>query len=90
MTFRIWQKVSCIHDKGQTVAPFVKCGDVYTISSMHERFIGTCLEFAELDTSGAPAQACFPAKYFRPIVEKNADISFAHEILRKATKRQDA
>lgn len=27
---------------------------------------------------------------FRPIVEKKTDISFAHEILRKATKKEKA
>lgn len=67
MVFRVGQKVVCIYDKGQGCPPFVKVNEVYTIASMRERWIGTCLEFVELDTSKAPTTACFPAKYFRPV-----------------------
>ncbi len=37
-----------------------------------------------------PAEAAFRKRRFRPIVERKTDISFAHEILRKATKRVNA
>lgn len=32
----------------------------------------------------------FPASNFRPVVERKTDIGFAHEILRKVTKRKPA
>jgi hypothetical protein len=87
MTFRIGQKVVCIADRRGRVNDlglpgFVK-GHVYTITSFYEEPPhGLFLSTAELGPR-VGGQVCG----FRPIVERKTDIGFAHEILRKASKK---
>lgn len=61
---------------GQSVAPFVEKGKIYTISRTFTKFFTGCLEFYKLPIpSNVPFNAWFPAKYFKPGTNKQADIS---------------
>lgn len=91
MTFRVGQKVVCVDaTRYGPNSSMLREGAVYTIASVdgHEDFHG---EYGVLlvEVTPTPAQGWregFRASRFRPIVERKTDISFAHEILRKATK----
>lgn len=74
MTFRVGQKVVCVDASGQEV--FIEKGAIYTIIS-----ISPCGVYIRVADGGGHYK-----HRFRPIVERKTDISFAHEILRKATK----
>lgn len=80
--FRVGQKVVCIKDEGQTVPPYVKKNAIYTIAEIKELiWFGTGLEFVELGP--CCIGGCFPACYFRPVVERKTDISVFTDILHK-------
>jgi hypothetical protein len=89
MTFRVGQKVVCVDAAGEAA---LELGSVYTISEilpptfcrwrgLKRYTIG--LWFAELPVDDEYGYA---PERFRPVVERKTDISFAHEILRKASK----
>ena len=81
--FRIGQKVACIETSpgGDVVK-----GQIYTVSwiAPHGRFLAPTIRVVEVPCH--PETGGFWAERFRPIVEHKTDISFAHEILRKASK----
>ncbi len=83
----VWQagqKAVCIDDRGQTVPPFVTKGAVYTVSNTYfydQRY----LEFKEVPRPpDVPPSYGFPAKYFRPVVERPTDISAFKKMLNDA------
>lgn len=102
MTFRVGQKVVCVDDgikpdwpaylrnaEWRGDAPVV--GQVYTIIRIIASNDGDVLHLAEIRRSDTARlewgyDVGYGAWRFRPIVERKTDISFAHEILRKATK----
>ncbi|MDB5603538.1 MAG: hypothetical protein JWP25_438 [Bradyrhizobium sp.] len=96
--FRVGQEVECITDAWQPgrlklTMPKARC--VYTIRGMTLRpwsdvqrglwLIGIDNKVSHfIDGTYEPY---FDAQYFRPIVERKTDITFAHEILRKASRK---
>lgn len=106
MAFYRGQKVVCVHPFslsriGKIIAWFdppvvPTVGTVYTVAAARSRYIvghGTVdlIDLVEIMeprfSSWIPG---FNAQAFRPLVERKTDIGFAHEILRKVTKRQGA
>lgn len=101
MAFRIGQRVVCIRGTGARV-PYgdkvVICpekGTTYTVRGIQPNpFTGglQCLLLEEihnpLHSSGLEFD--FTADRFRPIVERKTDIGFAHEILRKVSRKYGA
>jgi hypothetical protein len=93
MMFRLGQKVVCVDDdivgKNPTsiIPPHLpKLHQVYTVrgfikSDDGREFVYLCEIVNPIRNNHEPAFAPFR---FRPIVERKTDISFAHEILRKA------
>ena len=101
--FRVNQKVVCVddrfgkrwHQRGILQRPIK--GRVYTVRDVGiynfavgpmpslrlEEIINPIIDWDDGDTS----EIAFHAGRFRPAVERKTDISFAHEILRKASKR---
>jgi hypothetical protein len=93
MTFRVGQKVVCVDDRhsGEWSAQWVKIGSVYTVAAVGvEPHLPTAhlrgIEYITIRLVGVMKPGSFASVRFRPIVERRTDISFAHEILRKATK----
>lgn len=104
--FRVGQKVICVNDEflhrsWDYVDIKPRRGEVYTIHSIvkgwflnHpnvlafylEEIINKPVKWAIKDISEAP----FWSERFRPVIERETDIGFAHEILRKVTKRKPA
>jgi hypothetical protein len=84
MTFRVGQSVVCVDNSPWPAhpddAPLVK-GQIYTILA---------LRLDSVRIVEAYPHQWMNASRFRPIVEHKTDIGFAHEILRKVTKRVDA
>lgn len=87
MTFRVGQKVVCV-DAGRCYrkrkTDLVK-GAIYEIEAIDE-FGGE----RGLVVSGARSwwpSGAYNARRFRPLVERKTDIGFAHEILRKASRK---
>lgn len=93
--FRVGQKVVCVDDEpsnlgGSRRAAPIK-GHIYTVSAVGLTNILDpqqlpCILVEELERH--PYEAHWATR-FRPITERKTDISFAHEILRKATKQAD-
>jgi hypothetical protein len=90
MTFRVGQKVVCINDKeihGGFWAAGARpvAGAVYTITEIIPGAYGDyqALRFSEIRNAG---DIGYRSSRFRPVAERKTDISFAHEILRKASK----
>lgn len=94
MTFRVGQKVVCIlrHPNPFPDAIYPDLGPVYTIREINEWSYGTLVMLNEIDNSHLVGklgrlEPGFIASAFRPIVERKADIGFAHEILRKVSRK---
>lgn len=96
--FRVGQKVTQIaphtwgSSYGETHPQF---GAVYTIRAINSHRDDTYLHFFEIKNpihsySDGTFEMDYWAKKFRPIVERKTSISFAHEILRKASRRIEA
>jgi hypothetical protein len=105
MAFRVGQKVVCVNagdidgvpqangfwDEGEEIVE----GQVYTI---HSTFLHACGErlVRLVEVRRTPFSiSChghdgYAAERFRPVVDRKTDISFAHEILRKASRKQEA
>ena len=89
MIFRVGQKVVCV-DAAETNnwnIPELMEGGIYTISWTDGPDV---LLVEPTFRSRFGLNTPFRADRFRPIVERKTDIGFAHEILRKATRKQDA
>lgn len=97
MTFHVGQKVVCIKagSPGSEAAwtsvgaRYVRLNGIYTIRAINVWGDGAKLRFVELDNRHlegvySEIEPGFRATHFRPIVDRKTDISFAHEILRKA------
>lgn len=90
--FHVGQKVVCVDDTGDRVGrteTFPVKGVVYTIRACGQ--YGVHLE----EIINQPQQyiqdygeVFFKARRFRPLIERKTDIGFAHEILRKATRKR--
>lgn len=99
MTFRIGQKVIAVYD-GNSITPCVQkrltVGAIYTIRDVDSRLLAIhgqptvrVDEVINVIENGW-WEPGYQLKVFRPVVDKQTDISFAHEILRKATKKERA
>lgn len=87
MTYRVGQKVVCIKAQDYAGRDFVaRKGGVYTISSIIECGLGY-IDFLFEEISN-PYGVGWCSENFRPAVDRMTDIGFAHEILRKASKRE--
>lgn len=96
MTFRVGQKVVCVDAKIPLLAQFLRAvfnldwplveGEVYTVKRLTVLFDEPAIELAEVKNAEL-LDGLFRQARFRPIVERETDISFAHEILRKNTKK---
>lgn len=92
--FHVGQKVVCVQDTELRREITPRRGEVYTIRSIHPyngRIYFRLVEIVNeprLYSTGFYGECFFNREGFRPIVERKTDISFAHEILRKATKRK--
>lgn len=100
--FHVGQNVVCVNAENtrrDDVAELVN-GQIYTVAwcGHYTNLFGETMLSVRLEevdrTSGASSiddpDHPFRATRFRPIQERKTDISFAHEILRKATKRKTA
>jgi hypothetical protein len=98
MTFRVGQKVVCVDASGYKGLPWhdgsklVK-GSIYTVRACGLTLDGSPglllgeIKLVVTTNRVLVGRDCFYwAERFRPVVERRTDISFAHEILRKATK----
>jgi len=88
MTFRVGQKVVCVDDTTPEGFDWykmpIKKGAIYTVS---QSGLSSWLDGAPaIHLSEVKRSVPFWASRFRPVVERKTDISFAHEILRKASK----
>lgn len=99
MNFRIGQKVVTVSNglkrKPEHTQIQIPIGTVCTIREIDTRAIGlhgmATIRLVEYvnevqQTVIGPWELGYRPDCFRPIVERKTDISFAHEILRKATK----
>ena len=93
MTFYVGQKVVCVDASGAPGSTWwgdipVE-GAIYTVAGQVyvETRNSTGLLLVEI-RNGALERGAYNPIRFRPLVERKTDISFAHEILRKAEKRQ--
>lgn len=85
--FRVGQRVECIDDSSWQTWNTIELGRVYTIRAVVQHQGRTSLHLDEvISVMGAP----YYGYRFRPVVERNTDISFAHEILRKASQKERA
>ena len=86
MAFRVGQKVVCVDDRPRAYRenPLV-LGGIYTIAGLPIEPSGEIGVFLVEVESSAPF-GFYPDR-FRPIVEKKTDINFAHEILRKVSRK---
>jgi hypothetical protein len=96
--FRVGMKVVCVdaNPRGRWVrGEELRENGVYTITAMHvDDDADLILHLAEVKRSATAkrqwrdARLGYGAFRFRPIQERKTDISFAHEILRKVTKKK--
>jgi hypothetical protein len=93
MTFRVGQKVVCVDAENglQWSRRWVSVGEIYEIAAVYpaDPNDGCADHLGSLwavDLRGIMKPNGFGALRFRPVVERKTDISFAHEILRKASK----
>jgi len=95
--FKVGQKMVCVSQGADwpnfPSVNFPKIGEVYTIRDIGPSYKhgGAALRLLEIRNRkfniGEPNFYVFR---FRPVMERKTDISFAHEILRKASKRVPA
>jgi hypothetical protein len=106
MAFQVGQKVVCFKgSEGNSISrskalamgyTHPELGEVVTIKTLNVWPHMTILTFQEHDNShiqrllDSAYEPGFDAACFRPLAEKKTDISFAFEILRKATKKDGA
>lgn len=105
MTLSIGQRVVCIRTATEPqreawrphAGKFPRVGTIYHIRSIafdNPQQPDGLVTVREIDNSHLMnrlrKEPGFPVYAFRPIVERPADISFAHEILRKASKKAPA
>lgn len=98
MTFRVGQRVVCVNSTraggyGDEVYPVE--GRVYTVRGFlplpcdhGPRIWLEEIKNKKRDYFEGLYEKAFGAERFRPIVERKTDIGFAHEILRKATRKR--
>lgn len=101
MNFRIGQKVVCVDDANFAVdkdplgkralpnRPIKGC--VYTVRGFVDHdaiYLEEIRNPKNVKWGDGIGEGAFYAKRFRPIVERKTDISFAVEILRKATRKR--
>lgn len=83
MTFRVDQKVVCVDASGSTCLRGDAVYDVTGTKDLPEFIrVSCCAEHAVDHDAG------WFARRFRPIVRHQTEISFAHEILRKASRKE--
>lgn len=96
MIFRIGQPVICIKpdgwrdlvcgETGPTFHQRLTIRDIERIPAglflRFEEIVNPCLRYRERED-----ECLFSARWFRPVVERETDISFAHEILREASNK---
>lgn len=82
--FRVGQKVVCVDASGYE---HLTEGHVYDVTRTNHLptwiNINCCAMHANRDGAG------WERSRFRPIVERKTDIGFAHEILRKTSRKQE-
>jgi hypothetical protein len=88
--FHVGQKVVCVNDEYQDI----RCGDtpvkrgaIYTVRKCFDFFGESGVLVEEICN---PKDRGYHGFRFRPVVERKTDIGFAHEILRKVTKKKTA
>lgn len=94
MSFRIGQKVICIDDRGDKDGRseiFPVKGSVYTIRAFHPE--GDSILLEEIVNEPREywqrfGELYFMLRRFRPLIERKTDIGFAHEILKKTTRKR--
>jgi hypothetical protein len=99
--FRVGQKVICVDASGwirglRWIYPVQ--GEAYTVRNIEPNAHGKiCIRLEEIINPVGMArdgsmfcEALFFASRFRPLVERKTDIGFAHEILRKVSKKAPA
>lgn len=92
--FRIGQKVVCVNTgKGAYGEITPVLGEVYTIREVKMHRKGPGYRLVEIvnapaDYAQGVMECSFAHSCFRPVVERKTDISFAHEILRKTSRKQ--
>lgn len=93
--FRIGQRVVCVDDSPGMFdgKSHLKLRSVYTIRGFCENFhgeLGLLLEEVRPDLPRLRngQERGFYVHRFRPIQERKTDIGFAHEILKKVTRKQ--
>jgi len=89
--FRVGQKVCCVDDRSNNwSSQWIVRGGIYTISSvgrlppLSPRFFKTS-NYLVIELEGIDKPNGFASLRFRPLT----DISFAHEILRKVSRKQE-
>lgn len=90
MSFHVGQKVVCVDAE---MAPMLRHGAIYTIRGIDTQEcyagrIGLHLEEVTPNDDGDDWWVAFRSSRFRPIQERKTDIGFAHEILKKVTRKQ--
>lgn len=94
MTFRVGQKVVCVDAKKRFLIGGMGTltkGRIYTVRWVGEYRGNICIRVEEIHRPSGDDREDFDTPYqtirFRPIVERKTDISFAHEILRKVSRK---
>jgi hypothetical protein len=94
--FRVGQKVVCVDAKATHTANVSEIteGSIYTIRAMRrdDVWLGEITQRPVLQGGKVTRWIDYPfkASRFRPLVTRKTDIGFAHEILRKVTKKKTA
>lgn len=96
MTFHVGQKVVLVGWAAANVAAwqetgarYPNVGDVYTVRAIAPWKDSAVLLLGEIDNShlGFAIEPGFRQEFFRPVVERKADVSIFTEILRKVTRK---
>jgi hypothetical protein len=99
MTFRVGQRIVCVKEVPHRVWPdcaYPRFHEVYTIRALRvcprsQTLNCQLVEIVNPERESPPdgfGEPYFGIWRFRPIVENKTDISFAHEILRKASRKE--